>query len=233
VARRADDDGWAFKGSQLQLQIYVNRRRGELNEALYAAIPELQGSPIQWRAPLEADGLDEPRDREFLQAVGLDRLWDSLTDFWPRLGPVWDGLAEIDFTDVPSGVVLVEAKSYPAELASACRAKPASRARIEQRLAETRASLGVADHFATVWLERYYQLANRLAHLVWLREQGVQTWLVLIGFTGDTEHVSTTTEAWTAGLRAVGDEMGLDLGQVDGLVDVNLEARPRGDIGPA
>jgi hypothetical protein len=228
--RRVDDEGWAFKGSQLQFQLYVNRYCDELNDALRASIDELREARILWRAPLERDGLLEPRDERFLELAGLDSLREALDDFWPRGGPVWDGVARVALPNGAEGVALVEAKSYPRELESACRATPPSRQRIEGRLRETREWLGVDDRFSESWLDSYYQLANRLAHLRWLCEQRVPTWLVLVGLTGDRWHVPTTDTEWGDGLRAVGNAMGVYLHTIDGLVHVILEARERPEL---
>lgn len=230
---RVDDDGWAYKGSQLQFQLAVNRYCVELNDALKRRVTELNGSRIRWRAPIESEKLVEPREERFLHAAGLDRMRGDLEAFWPRGGPVWDGVAQVLLADGASGVLLVEAKSYPGELESACRAEPDSRSRIEQRLAETRLALSVEETFADAWLLRYYQLANRLAHLVWLQASRVSTWLVLVGFTDDVDHVPTTSAEWEAGYQRVGDAMGLDLGRVENLVHLELEARRRPNLLPA
>jgi hypothetical protein len=230
---RADEHGWAFKGSQLQFQLAVNRYCAELNDALKASVDELRAARIHWRAPLEPEKLAEPRDDRFLQAAGLDWMRADLKAFWPRGGPVWDGVAQVSLADGTSGVFLVEAKSYPGELESTCRAEPPSRDLIEQRLAETRRTLEVDETFAEAWLLRYYQLANRLAHLVWLREKGVCAWLVLAGFTDDVGHVPTASAEWAAGYESVAEVMGIDLSRVEGLVHLELEARARPGLSTA
>ncbi len=37
------------------------------------------------------------------------------------------------------------------------------------------------------WLTDYYQYANRIAHLAFLRQHGVEAWLVFLYFTGDED----------------------------------------------
>jgi hypothetical protein len=109
---------WAQRGSKLQLQLYVNRRPGELIRAILAEFPELaqRASGLGWRAPLESARFAEPRDRDFLAAIGCEDLADELAAFWPARGPVWDGLAVAEIPDKRDGVVLVEAKSHPQEV---------------------------------------------------------------------------------------------------------------------
>jgi hypothetical protein len=109
-AKRVDASGKAFKGSQYQLQRYVNEFPSELERALRATIPDLAGSTITWRSPIASDGYREYRDAAFLDRIGLTELRPALLEFWPRGGPVWDGLAQVG-SDPPTGVLLVEAKS--------------------------------------------------------------------------------------------------------------------------
>jgi hypothetical protein len=37
------------------------------------------------------------------------------------------------------------------------------------------------------WSGTFYQLANRLAHLYFLRKHGFKAWLVLVNFVGDDD----------------------------------------------
>ena len=139
-------------------------------------------APLDWVSPLADDDFAEYRDGDFLHRLGLGRLALALGRFWPRGGPVWDGLARAG-----EAVVLVEAKSHLAEAHSPpCAARSsASRQRIAAALEAARVGLGAAP--GTEWTQHFYQYANRLAHLWWLREQGVEAHLLLIGFLGDAE----------------------------------------------
>ena len=123
---------WAVKGSQLQIQLYVNRHSAELTRAILDTFPDLAAktSELDWKAPLERDGFDEPQDLRFLTAIGCERLADSLRAFWPAGGPVWDALA------IGRGgeVVLVEAKSHPAEIYGGVRRRARHRANVSSRL---------------------------------------------------------------------------------------------------
>jgi hypothetical protein len=117
---RVDELGRAYAGSQLQIQICVNRRPDELSRHVLEVLPSLAslGANIRWVSPLESEKFVEYQDRAFLRAVGLERVAGQLNQFWPRGGPVWDALAAVEFEKYPGvkGVILVEAKSHPAEV---------------------------------------------------------------------------------------------------------------------
>jgi hypothetical protein len=186
----------ARKGSQFWLQHMVAHDPGALQPD---ALP-----PLEWLSPLAADDHAEYMDADFLHRLGLSHLAPALADFWPRSGPRWDGLARAG-----KAVVLVEAKSHLAEaLSSPCAASPASLARIRRALDDTRAALRGDDR--SDWSRVFYQYANRLAHLHWLRAQGVQAHLLLVGFVGDVAMKGPATAAeWHAIYLAAHHAMGL------------------------
>jgi hypothetical protein len=186
-------------------------------------VPELGESAIRWTSPLRADTYREYRDGEFLDHIGRSGDLSSLTAFWPARGPVWDGLARVQLEDGSDGVLLVEAKSYPAELyGSGCRAGEVSRPLIERSLDMTRRRLSATSPLSE-WTGPLYQTANRLAHLVWLRdERGVPAWLLHVLFTDDP-HRRTTEDRWEAEMRLVNERLGLPP-TVDGAVHVLLPA---------
>lgn len=186
------------KGSQKWLQRMV----AEAPERLQP--PGL--APLRWLSPLEADGYAEYRDADFLARLGLAHLGDDLARFWPRGGPVWDGLALAG-----DAVVLVEAKSHLGEARSSpCAARSAvSRAAIAQALALVQADL-IADPDARAkadWMRHFYQYANRLAHLWWLHRQGIAAHLLLVGFVGDAQMRGPTRAADWQGLYAQADAL--------------------------
>jgi hypothetical protein len=62
----------------------------------------------------------------------------------------------------------------------------------------------------TSWSAQYYQYANRLAHLSFLREQGVNAHLVFLYLTGDTEmRGPSTPEKWLVAIGAAHQALGL------------------------
>jgi hypothetical protein len=230
LVARVDATGAAFAGSQLQTQLYVNRRPELLQARISEALPELVDAQLHWVSPLAVDGYREYQDRAFLEQLGLGEHAEALPEFWPRGGPVWDGLALVALTDGRHGVLLAEGKSYPAELygsGTQAKAHSASRELIERSLRQTQERLGIASSSAS-WTGRLYQTANRLAHLLWLRERGIPAWFVHLLFTGDP-HGPTSADAWTAAVRDADEALGLPE-HVDGFGHVLLPAGTREEL---
>ena len=233
---RVDECGRAYVGSQLQIQIYVNRRSEELSRGVLSELPSLASlkARLSWVSPLEAKKFAEYQDRAFLAAVGLEHLARSLSNFWPPGGPVWDALAAVEIPGAAesNGVVLVEAKSYPREICgSGCGAKLQSLKLIEAALSQTKRWLGVAEDVD--WKGRLYQSANRLAHLCFFREiVGVPAWLVNIYFLRDPRR-PTRIEEWEEALPQVKEKLGLTGVDVPDTASLFLKARDRRElIGP-
>ncbi len=196
----------SLKGSKYHIQRWVNEYAQELQCAIGDAFPLIANWPLRWMSPLARESCREYQDSEFLQAIGLDRLSSDLAAFWPAGGPQWDALAVLESPRV--GVILVEAKAYPEEAENRqCRAEGASRTKISERLDEVKAKLG-ADLTAD-WMGSRYQVANRLAHLCFLRGHGVPAWYIQICFCDDVTHRPTTAERWREALPGLWRDLGL------------------------
>jgi hypothetical protein len=199
-------------GSQLQVQIYVNRRSGDLTKAVLDRLPSLAAETrkICWTVPLESEGFAEPQDQGFLNAVGYGDLAPELAEFWPARGPVWDALALAVFPNRRPGIVLAEGKSYPGEFRSGgTKAGDVAREKISRAIASTQRWLGVEEN-PDLWLGDLFQSANRLAHLYWLREVArVDAWLVHLLFTNDHTHRAASREEWEAETPSVDRDLGL------------------------
>ena len=194
------------KGSKYHIQRWVNEYTEDLQRAIGEAFPALANCRLRWVSPLTCELFREYQDREFLQAIGQDCLESELADFWPTGGPQWDALAVLEGPDV--GVVLVEAKAYPEEAENRhCRAAGASLTKISERLDEVKATLGA--EMTADWLGSRYQVANRLAHLSFLRAHGVQAWYVQICFCDDLTHRPTTRARWREALPGLWGDLGL------------------------
>lgn len=228
--RRQDDLGRAYAGSQLQLQIYVNRRPEDLSKAILAVLspPPPLGSTVRWVSPLETEKFVEFVASDFLNALGLQHFADQLFDFWPGRGPNWDGLAVIENRGAVVEYILAEAKSYVAEMQSSCMAKsPASRTKIDAALAQTKKWLGIEKEVD--WKIGFYQFANRLAHLYFLREiAGLPAWLVNLCFVDDP-HCRTSVQQWEFGLTEARRKLVLPE-SVPWVGDVLLPARARAEL---
>jgi hypothetical protein len=208
---RVGEDGRALKGSQKQIQTCVNEWEPGFSqrvlEALEASIP--QGAYLSWMSPLANDKFNEYRDNEFLDKLELTPHGAALHEFWPSRGPCWDALAVVR-ADGTQGAVLVEAKSHATEMESSLGAESTrSEEKIRRALDETARDLGVAVN--PNWTERYYQAANRYAHLYFLRKIAkVPAWLVNVYFVNDNSIGSPRTEQqWKVALKEVKEQMGL------------------------
>jgi hypothetical protein len=192
------------RGSLKWIQRAVNANPALLDAAILPAIREAR--PLSWLSPLAEDDFAEYRDAAFLDRLGLAHLSPALKAFWPRQGPQWDALARSE----SGGVLLVEAKAHINEMRSpGTSASPASRARIEATLASVITAAGASPKAS--WCDVFYQLANRLAHLHFLRAQGVAAWLALVNFVGDKDMKGPATcVEWEAAYRIALDVLGLE-----------------------
>lgn len=214
---RTDASGAAFAGSQLQTQLYVNKRTADLEAAIRKAVSDLAKATFDWRSPLAAEKYREYWDAAFLKALSLADHADALTRFWPTGGPHWDALAVVTRpASEQTGVLLVEGKSYPDEMlkgsSAAAEVGSDSRLLIEKALAWTQGRLGIELDIPS-WTGPLYQNANRLATLLWLRQRGVDAWLVHLLFTADPRS-PTTEPQWEQALERADKALRLDGVQV-------------------
>jgi hypothetical protein len=186
----------AERGSQRWLQQAV--------ESAPALLQPPRWPALEWRSPRRTDDFAEYMDAGFLEVLGLGHLGPALAGFWPRSGPRWDGLAVF-----PGGVVLVEAKAHIAEaISTPCAAGPDSARMIADSLMRAKRALGADDR--SDWTRVLYQYANRLAHLWFLREQGVDARLLFVDFLNDAERGGPAhAESWAAAYAMADHALGL------------------------
>jgi hypothetical protein len=225
--------GRARRGSQRQLQDYVNEHETILTDALMEALPsrfQELGATIEWVSPLAQNDYIEYRDAEFLRTVKLGRYTDNIANFWPSGGPCWDALALISTpgNQTTPGVILVEAKSHISEIyGSGCQASSRSRELILRSFTAAKQWCGV--NLESDWTGPLYQSANRLAHLYFLREVlGCSAWLVNLYFLNDSIGPADEDD-WRAELVKVKTSLGLT-SSLPFAIDVFLPALPSGDI---
>ncbi len=226
---RVDAQGRAYAGSQLQIQIYVSCREPELTANVATALTNAGYEPerIRWVSPLEKDRFEEKYDGAFLDALGLSGFRTDLSSFWPKNGPHWDGLA---VAEPGNSVLLIEAKSYPTEVrGGGCGASTASRKRIVNSLEQTKEWAKVSGN--PDWLKEYYQYANRLAHVYFLRKIcGIDAWLVNLCFIDDVPPRQTSLKGWQQALPDIKQRLGFPDGKVPFTVDVFLLARNKTEL---
>ena len=169
------------KGSLKWIQSAINHPTPRSID--HAILPFLKdASEITWRSPLIDDDHAEYRDESFLEKIEAANLAKDLSRFWPNRGPQWDALAMSDVGDI----LLVEAKAHIQEmLSSPTQAGPTSRKKIARALKETAQFMRAKP--LTPWTEAFYQLANRIAHLYFLRKHKKKAWLILVNVVGDSE----------------------------------------------
>lgn len=178
----------ARKGSRLRVSEWIHDRRERLELELCRQVPSLDeyvaepGSSINWVAPNAAG----KEIRDSIWPLVLPPPTPQEDGFWPARGPVWDAAGHVGGRD-GLGVVLIEGKAHTAELLSP-RMQPSSLRIDEQRRAaldEAKAFYGVGTFIP--WTSTYYQLANRLSFLYYLRVRRKHpAWLINIYFCGDS-----------------------------------------------
>jgi hypothetical protein len=142
----------------------VNERPELFARAFLPQIGYSPGESIEWLSPRESDSYAEYQDDAFLETLRVKTSRFSLSEFWPKRGPVWDGLAL-----GPKGEpILVEAKAHIPEMYSpACSAQQVSLAKIRRTMSEVKKAVGSTSKHD--WSGPFYQYTNRLAHLYFLR----------------------------------------------------------------
>jgi hypothetical protein len=197
----------ASAGSQRWLQILINDAPEVLNRIIVEELSLGDTGSIEWRSPRQDDGYAEYQDKAFLDRLGVATDRVPLAEFWPRRGPVWDGLGRTRRGDI----LLLEAKARIGELVSpASQAGEASRDLIERSLTATKRFLKVATAYD--WTDRFYQYTNRLAHLYFLRHLNQEpAYLVFVYFINATDVGGPTCrEEWEGALRLLHAFLGVE-----------------------
>jgi hypothetical protein len=201
-----NNKGWAEKGSQKWLQVLVNKHQDLIDSEITKAAKLLPSDKIVWKSPLVKDGNVEYKDEDFLKALEVKPTKISLSYFWPRSGPRWDGLAK---TDQSKMLLLIEAKSHITELISDFKGtNPSSREKILRSLNQTKKRFGVKERYD--WTAMFYQYANRLAHLHFLKQNNFEAHLVNIYFLNDEEMCGPKSiDEWKGAIRLMHRCLGL------------------------
>jgi hypothetical protein len=195
---RIPDPGPAL-GSKHWLRVLINQRPDLFAERLSQAFGWPVEEAIAWLSPLVDDEYAEYKDQCFLDRLGVlpTEIGVPLNQFWPPGGPQWDGLGTL------SGrrPLLVEAKAYIEEsYTTGSQATYPARALIQQSLNATKYYLRSTS--AHDWSSIFYQQANRLAHLYFLRELNkIDAYLILVYFFNDNHVRLTTEQEWRGANR--------------------------------
>ena len=137
---------------------------------------------VRWlEFPKTAAGDREFRGLEFVPLEECAEIRTKWRTVWPTTGrqPSWDAIGRAS-----DAWILVEARANAPEFSSPpCGASPDTHKQIVKALNATKRQLGVNRFYP--WDGTFYQYANRLTVLRFLREQGIDAHLVFIYFTGD------------------------------------------------
>ncbi|MBT0160193.1 hypothetical protein G4O51_09435 [Candidatus Bathyarchaeota archaeon A05DMB-2] len=199
-------DRKAEKGSQKWIQKLINKNVDPLDSLLKQNLNLPEDEKIDWLSPLEKNNYAEYYDNAFLEKLGLSALIPELRKFWPKGGPHWDGIGKSESRKV----FLVEAKSHIPELMSWLKATdPNSKQRIQEGLKWAKKKLGSKTDFD--WSKAFYQYANRLAHVEFLRQNKVEAYFVSVYFLNDAEmNGPKTADEWKGALRLLHRCLGLE-----------------------
>lgn len=193
------------KGSLKWIQLSVTAASAQVESSIRRALDVSPAVEFEWCSPRKVDDWAEYRDGEFLDVVGLTHLRPALERFWPRRGPQWDALARLS----DGKVLLIEAKSHPREMLSSCRAGADSHERIAASLATVREQLGAPAE--ANWMSGYFQYANRLAHLTFLKNHDVDAHLLFVYFLNDKDmRGPSTVDEWHAAEDEAHEHLGIN-----------------------
>jgi hypothetical protein len=209
------------------------------------------GNTIEWldfkfspkNVPLKNDR--EFIGLEFIKDTQVQEKWKS---FWAKHGNSqnWDAVGKIHFANRDEWL-LVEAKGHISELHSDCGAENlTSKQKILSALKKTSQAFGNQSKSVEVWLENYYQYANRLAALHFLMNEcvpSVNTRLLFIYFYAENRgnmECPQNEQEWLPAIQAMNEWLGIDKNcelskrVYDLFLPVNpldIEVRPRSNGG--
>lgn len=207
MRRTAQATPFASAGSQRLLQMAVAHAPHVLQRALQHAGVVEADETVDWRSPLLKQGFAEYRDRSALRCLGIGSLpIRALQEYWPKRGPVWDGLAVTS----RGNLLLIEAKAHIPEAASpGTKATGESLDRIKAALVEARSYYSAKA--VSPWDGTLYQYANRLAFQYFISVANkLPTRLVFLDFYAATDvQGPESIDEWRGATRLLHALLGL------------------------
>jgi hypothetical protein len=179
-------------GSEFQLLRFLGHHRHELERLI------LRDTNINSELDYDMDWLDFPKNnkRNSLDGehTGIEFLDDNLKKeisgkwkaYWPQTGnaPNWDAIIYcspiVPDANLKDKWVIVEAKANLEELETDSGAGDVSKNIIDKAFDSTKQRFEIVSQ--NNWFEKYYQLANRLAFINFMLENGIETSLLNIYF---------------------------------------------------
>ena len=167
-------------GSEYQLLRFLGHHREEVEAKIKAETR--YNNKLRWLDfPYKASSLSGDGEEEGISFLekhpAFKQIKTAWSEFWPRSGKKqnWDAILLHD-----DEYVLVEAKAHLEEIESTCGASPKSKEMINEAMKATRDSFGINSQ--NDWLEKYYQLANRLAFVKFMLDNGIKASLLYVYF---------------------------------------------------
>ncbi|MCF7875195.1 MAG: hypothetical protein K9L87_04900 [Candidatus Omnitrophica bacterium] len=224
--KRTDENGIAYKLSQLQIQYLINCRKSNLGKKL-----EEKGikGRIKWVSPIPKDNFKEYGGQNFLKQLRLDYLKDELKKFWPSRSPQWDALGLLKGGE--EGYILVEAKSHIGEInkRGTSSTNEANKDKIRESILNTRKRLlNSKDNYKENWKKEYYQIINRICFQNFLKENikkhsPKKVYLLFIYFINDPEK-EASQEQWKYKLKEIKDILGIKENHIENCHDIFIDA---------
>jgi hypothetical protein len=169
-----------------------------LNRHISAKFEWDPSEQVIWLSPVASDEYAEYSDQNFLDRLGVRQLKVPLHDFWPPGGPRWDGLAKT----LSGKLTLVEAKAHIDEAVDYCsRASPEPLKVIQRALRDTKRAFAASKD--APWESPFYEHANRLAHLYFMRQlNGLDAYLLFLYFADASDAPNPcSVEQWEGAIR--------------------------------
>lgn len=212
---------YGTKGSLKWIQALINNNselvKGKIQDHIKDDL-----SLVEWVSPKKEDEFAEYRDEKFLKVLGIEKYYPKLSEFWPKGGPQWDALGKLK----SKYYFIVEAKANIPELISSSKAKSEnSITKIKNSIFHTKQFLNATSGLN--WINGFYQYANRLCHLYFLRELCRENaYLIFVYFCNDNTHISTNYEQWNGVLKLQKHLMSLNKHKlqnfiIDIFIDIN------------
>lgn len=189
--------------SESWLRKLVNENAEILNDYLINNQIISRDDSIEWLSPILNDEFAEYYDEEFIDRLGIDKnkLLIPLNDFWPKSGPRWDGLGKTN----TGKYFLIEAKAHIDEAVdySSGATSEISIDLIKNSIEKAKGFY--SDNKKAYWQMPFYQYANRLAHLYYLKElNNINAFVIFIYFCNAPDVDSpANSDEWNGHIRTV------------------------------
>lgn len=167
-------------GSEYQLLRYLGHHRNELNRNIRDNT-RLKGELIwldfpkdESRLSLDGEYIGLEFLRDYISQLKFENLKSSWKTYWSSKGtlPNWDGIILNN-----EEWIIVEAKAHLGEIES--KTESASNQNIQNAFRRTQERFNISNNN---WFGKYYQLANRLAFINFLLDNGISASLLYVYF---------------------------------------------------